>query len=188
MKILFFGDSNTAGYRIDGGSIEPAYPRIAADGLGSGARICVDAIPGRNAIRAQGRLHQDLKKLAPDVLVLMLGSNDCLFDPVRRTKEVADAIDDMLRDAAQMLPGMQILLINPPVIPRNQTFTHDPGASLRSRKLHQALEKLAGENHLTLLDADGIVRSFQSDRVHLDEAAHRALGEVIAREIKKNEE
>lgn len=186
MKILFFGDSNTAGFRTDGGYIEPSYPRIAAGELGAQTKICVDAIPGRNAIRAEGRLHQDLKKLTPDVLVLMLGSNDCLFDPMRRTEDVAEAIDGMLRDAYEMLPGMKILLVNPPVIPRSQSFTQDPSASIRSKKLHLALEKLADADYLTLLDADEIVQSFQSDRVHMDEEAHQALGKAIAREIQQN--
>ena len=107
-KIIFFGDSLTAGYGL---SEDEAYPAIIQNKLLENhldAVVVNSGVSGDTTAAGLGRLDWSLK-VTPDIFVLALGANDGLRGiPPLVTKTNLEKIIDRVRENS---PGVKIVLV-----------------------------------------------------------------------------
>lgn len=180
MRILCFGDSNTYGYdprSYFGGRYGPEDRWVEILGKQSGWETINCGQNGREIPRNSFELAQTerlLSEYAPDVLVLMLGTNDLLQGAsVEVVISRIEAFLEFLRPRCG-----RILLAAPPQMKR--------GAWVPEETLVQASGQLAGqyrtlarENGIAFADAGewGIDLTF--DGVHFSESGHHTFAEGI---------
>lgn len=205
--ILTFGDSNTHGTppvtdrnRFERYTPAIRWPGVMAQALGPDWHLVEEGLPGRSAqfddpvmdgiMNAQPALRQALQSHGPlDVLTLMLGTNDVKTRFNASPETVMGGIA-LLLDLAQRADlqarhgGFRILLIAPaPVETRGVLASTYWGGPEKSRALTPLLRALAASRGVGFLDAGQIVRVSEIDGVHLDEAAHAALGQAVAQAV-----
>lgn len=111
-KILFFGNSLTAGMGLDPNQAFPAVIQEKLDSLGLNYEVINAGLSGETTAAGKNRVNWVLNQDV-DVFVLELGANDGLRGvPVEETKKNLQAIIDTVRsknpDTRIILAGMQI--------------------------------------------------------------------------------
>ncbi len=116
-RVLFFGDSYTAGYGAT--SDDEAFPARTAAAFDWVADVT--AGPGTGFV-AEGGVGRDyLEQLAdldvepPALVVLQGGLNDAFADPDAGTER--DAASEVLAALADRFPGTPVVLFGPPLVP-----------------------------------------------------------------------
>lgn len=192
--VLCYGDSNTWGYLPGTGQRHaPAarWPGVLQAQLGPGYRIleeglnarttCLDdpTRPGRNGLTY---LAPCLASHAPlDLVILMLGTNDCKHRFGLSSYDIAANVA-MLLGVIQPIP---VLLLAPPVLgPFTALADLFVGAEERSAGLARHYRAVAEAARCQFLDAGAFVKVDPTDGVHLDELAHRTLGEHLATAVR----
>ncbi len=176
-KVLFLGDSLTAGYGIDP---EKAYPNLVRDILKKeGIEITVmnASISGSTSASAMSRLKWSLRG-KPDVMLLALGANDGLRGiKLTSTKEnLKEAIKlAKSKGVKVILAGMQI----PPNYGPEYT-----------REFKQMFPDLKKEEGITLLPF--LLKGVAGDRklniddgIHPNEEGHKVIAKTVAPFIKE---
>jgi len=144
--------------------------------------------PGRNG--AEG-LAQVIEMHSPlELVILMLGSNDFQCSHDNNAWLSAQGSERLIRCIRQapIEPGMpvpDILLVAPPRIsaPKGVIAPKFEGAERRCIGLSEALAAVAEAHSTDFFDANRVIASSRVDGIHLDEAAHRTLGEALARVV-----
>lgn len=180
--ILCLGDSMTEG---DYGGY-PAQMRLLAKETGYGVRIVSAARPGNNSREYLAFLrNSDLpRKYNPDIVLLMLGTNDARVDgdrtPVDEFERNMNLIVDRIEGAGdgrrQRLPNLFLATI-PPI------FLIDlPNFSAESRRriggeINPAIRRLAGKRNLHLVDAERLFLENPDllPGIHPDAAGYRRM-------------
>lgn len=203
-NILCFGDSNTYGWRPDGKgqySFSVRWTGKLQALLGDGYKVIEDGLCGRTTVFDDpyepgvlvgiDALPDSLKASQPQLVILMLGTNDCrqYYDPT--PEKIADGIRRMgeiilsFRNADGASP--ELLIVSPAHIGGDARF-HEKSYSLLSaevsRRLGAEYRKTAEKLSCGFIDAAEIV-SVGQDFQHLDEEGHRKLAEKISEFIKK---
>ena len=184
MKILCFGDSNTYGY--DPRSfLDDRYPAdvrwadvLARDtgwtvlNMGQNGR----EIPCRPAESI--RITEVISQEMPDILVVMLGSNDLLCRSGFTAEQTAARMETFLRT----LPPVQILLVAPPPMQRG-TWVCEERLLTESARLAAQYAALARKLGISFADAGqwGVELTF--DGVHFSEAGHHAFAAGLFRTL-----
>jgi lysophospholipase L1-like esterase len=212
--ILCFGDSNTWGYNADA-TLKAGYPvrhpphvrwtGVLAAALGSEFRVVEEGQNGRttvfddplSAAPRNGRtvLPILLESQKPiDLVILMLGTNDLktIFNcPAADTANGIGVLAKMVlsSDAGPRNHAPQLLIVSPAAIgdlsrvPELAARLH--GAAEKSRRfpgLYAAQAKALG---IAFFDAQSVVSPCAEDGIHLDAAAHEALGTALAAEVQR---
>lgn len=159
--ILAFGDSLTAGVGSEEGY---SYPEVLADL--TQLNVISSGVPGEVSEQGAPRLAQELRRVRPDLLILLHGGNDILRNrPLTELKANLDAMIGMAQSR-----GAQVVLI---AVPEKKLFSD--AAPL--------YEELAEQHDLVLMDEllAELLRdpAMKSDAVHLNAAGYRALAEGI---------
>jgi len=170
-KILFFGDSLTAGMGL---SIEEAFPSVVQakiDSLGLPYKVINAGISGETTAGGKNRIEWVLNQKV-DIFVLELGANDGLRGvPLTETKKNLQAIIDIVKkknpDTKIILAGMQI----PPNLGIEYTT-----------EFNNIFSELAAENNLPLIpflleNVAGIPDLNQNDGIHPTAEGHIILAE-----------
>ena len=200
--LLAFGDSNTHGSMPMRDLVGPhgrhawdvRWPGVCA--AASGWRVVEDGLPGRTTVRDDpvwGAMRRGLPALRvalaaqrPDAVAIMLGTND-LKDHFRLTgHDVAESLGRLLREVAASraapdgsAPAM--LLILPPLpVAAGCLAEIFAGCEARGAALRQAAPTVAAREGAGFLDGGSVCSVDPLDGVHLDEAAHGALGRAVA--------
>jgi acyl-CoA thioesterase-1 len=172
-RILFLGNSITAGYGIDPGKAFPALiqERLDEEGL---PFVAVNA--GQSGETTAGGLRRLdwLLRQPVDVLVLELGANDGLRGlPVGGTRANLQAIISRTREAHPdvriVLAGMQL----PPNLGRSYT------RRFRNLFFEVAEEEGAALIPFILEDVAGVSRLNQADGIHPTAAGHRIIADTV---------
>ncbi len=201
-NLMCFGDSNTHGTppitlrgvydRFPPGLRWPARAAaalgwdLAEEGLpGRTAQfpdvVMGDHMDGRIGLRIAMNSHGPLTHMT-----LMLGTNDVKTRFAATPEIVAAGIAGLLDYALSMEmaakhPGLKVLLICPPPVeevgPIRVEFW---GAAAKSRALPPLYRALAASRGVGFLDAGAVIAVSPVDGVHLDAAAHAALGDAVA--------
>ena len=187
MKILCFGDSNTYGY--DPRSfLDDRYPAdvrwtdvLARDtgwtvlNMGQNGR----EIPCRPAEII--RITKAISREMPDILVVMLGSNDLLCHSDFGAEQTAARMETFLRT----LPPVRILLVSPPPMQRG-TWVCEERLLTESARLAAQYAALACKLGIFFADAGqwGVELTF--DGVHFSEAGHHAFANGIRQKLEGN--
>ena len=198
MNILCFGDSNTYGYKPDGtGRFDEntRWTQILQKKLGSGYRIIEEGLCGRTTVfqdeLREGRRGLDLIGVTVemqnplDLMILMLGTNDCKTRYGASAAVIARGLDQVIRKARKSSSRpFDILVVSPIHLGKGiGEPDFDPefneSSEVVSRNLAAEYRKVALQNHAVFLNAADFASPSTTDREHLNEAGHAALAEAI---------
>ena len=206
-RILCFGDSNTYGY-IPGGNGRRYGPDVRWTGLLSAwlkpeCLIIEEGLPGRTTVFEDpilpGRKGSDyfypcLWSHAPlDMLLLMLGTNDCKMRFGASAKNIASGMETLVRMAISTpvwAATPKVLLISPPpMTPKcfDETSGEESGSicSEKSCQLAPLYEKAAERLGCAFLDAGVKVQVSGIDGTHMDEIAHFTMATAVMSRIRQ---
>jgi len=172
-RILFFGDSLTAGYGIDPARAYPALIQARIDAVAISAKVTVGAVSGDTSAGGLRRIDWMLRQPV-DIFVLALGANDGLrgVDPAD-TKQNLQAIIDKVQgkypEATIVIAGMRL----PPSLGQGYT-----------ERFAAMYPKLAEANHVTLVPflLEGVGGSLElnlPDRIHPNPQGHQILAATV---------
>lgn len=198
MNILCFGDSNTYGYKPDGtGRFDEntRWTQILQKKLGSGYRIIEEGLCGRTTVfqdeLREGRRGLDLIGVTVemqnplDLMILMLGTNDCKTRYGASAAVIARGLDQVIRKARKSSSRpFDILVVSPIHLGKGiGEPDFDPefneSSEVVSQNLASEYRKVALQNHAVFLNAADFASPSTTDREHLNEAGHAALAEAI---------
>ena len=198
MNILCFGDSNTYGYKPDrsgrfGENIR--WTQLLKKKLGPGYNIIEEGLCGRTTVfqdeLREGRRGLDLIGVTVemhdpiDLLILMLGTNDCKTRYNASPAVIAKGLEQIIRKARKSASRpFDILVISPIHLGHGVGEPDfDPefntASETVSRGLASEYHKIALQNHTDFLNAADFARPSVTDREHLDPEGHAALAEAI---------
>ena len=216
-RILVFGDSNSWGFvpcsadesttRFD---VSTRWPGVMAARLGPSVELVEEALSGRTtdlddfqidlpSVHLKGAIFNGAKLLPAivashlplDLVIIMLGTNDCKTRFERSAQEIARAtiglarvVEECKGGVATTYPAPKVLLLAPP--PLGTSF-HNPeewvGAYEKSVELGPALKAAAEAISLPFLNAGEIIATEGIDGIHLTAEAQLKLGEAVARQV-----
>jgi lysophospholipase L1-like esterase len=201
---MCFGDSNTWGYSPTSGQRYPADIRwtgVLRTELGGDYHVIEEGLNGRTTVWEDpvegdkvGKRHLPvlLQSHAPlDLVVVMLGTNDLKMRFSAHASDIAAGaglLVGIIRASGAGTAGGSpaVLLIAPPPLARLSAFeAMFQGGAEKSRKLGEYFREIARLRDCHFLDAANLVRSSDLDGIHLEEKDHHALGQAVAREVKK---
>jgi len=209
--ILCYGDSNTWGYDPRKGSRyshKIRWPMVLKEIVNEGSAgddppywVDEEGLNGRTTCR-EDPVEGDkngLRQLIPileshkpiDIVVVMLGTNDlkiryspCAYDIARGVGRVVTAIKDSRMGPDNTSPA--VILVCPPPTVHSPVFKNMFGDCVElSKKLPAYYEQYARETGALFLDAGKVIRSSESDGIHLDPGEHRKLAQAVADMIKR---
>lgn len=173
-RIVFFGDSLTAGYGLD--DVEDAFPGIiqkSLDSLNLSYSVVNSGVSGETTAGGRSRIDWVLNQ-EPNIFVLELGANDGLRGvPLSETKVnlqfIIDAVKKKYPKIKIVLAGMQI----PPNM--GQDYTSE---------FRQIFPDLAKKNDLALIpflleNVGGIPELNQADGIHPTEEGHKIVAKNV---------
>lgn len=192
--ILCFGDSNTFGYIPGGGGRfdrNTRYPGVLAQLLGMAYSIAEDGVCGRTSIFEDsfcaGRcgiadIRGALHATQPDMLVLMLGTNDCKAQFASNAAGIAHGIEQLALAALEDQPVLRVILVSPVLI-RSEARAcgdYDAASFLASRHLATAYADVAATHGWSFWDAARSAVASPIDGEHLTAQGHAALARDLA--------
>jgi len=207
-RILFYGDSLAFGKkpsvpeRLDG-----RFTRVIQNTLGSDFEIIEEGLrartlsgentffPERNGLDQFGPIFGS--HLPIDLLVLMLGTNDCNKTGDKTKQEYHKALNMYLEKMNVWCKQFFIetvslvLIIAPPHI-NGAELVHDKlmfsifgeDAERKSKLLPEIYEKFCKEYNLAYFNADAICTTAKGEGIHLDPENNKILGEALALKIR----
>lgn len=179
-RIVFFGDSLTAGYGLD--DVEDAFPGIIQqhiDSLQLNYKVVNSGISGETTAGGKNRIDWVLNQ-KPDIFILELGANDGLrgvnLSETRKNLQfIINAVKAKYADTKIVLAGMQI----PPNMGQDYTL-----------EFKNIFPDLAQKNNIALIpflleNVGGIPSLNQSDGIHPTKAGHKILANNVWEVINK---
>lgn len=183
--------NNTAGQREAGNAEHKSGEsvRIIEEGLCGRTTIFED--PLRDGRRGTALLPTLLETHdGVDVIVLMLGTNDCKTVFGASAEVIGKGIARLLDQIAAYAPEAKVLLISPIYLGEkvwqegyDQEFSRE--SVIVSRNLQPVYEKIAAERHISFLPAASYVHCCDADQEHLNAAGHKKFAEVVYRKVQE---
>lgn len=198
-QILCFGDSNTWGL-IAGTwnrySWSERWTGILQEKLsGIGIRVAEEGLCGRTTVFEDGKRAGRcgaamfpvlLETHVPDLIIIMLGTNDCKSAYGASAEEIGLGIEVLLDKAEETVPGSRILLISP-VFLGDQVWQFDPefdrDSVMVSRQLKGVYSQIAKKHGTAFLAASDYADPAEADREHMDETGHAALADAVYQKV-----
>ena len=204
--IVCYGDSNTWGYcAATGGRYEDdvRWTRLLQEQLGEGYLVAEEGVCGRTTV-FEGPLGEGLcgfAHLVPalnahsplDLLVVMLGTNDCKQRYSANAQNIADGLARLVRRAKELpvwAGEPKVLIVAPMMIdPRvHQVPGIDQemgeGCVEKSRKLPALLEQIARVTGCEFMDCNPYVQPGEADWMHFDEASQARFALALEAKIR----
>lgn len=201
-RILCFGDSNTWGLvagtkeRYGWGirwtsRLQEALPKDAFQVIEEGlcGRTTVFEDTTRKGRCGAALLPVLLESHHPvDMVILMLGTNDCKTIYKADANRICDGIRVLLKEIRQASQECKILLISPILLGEEVWKAEfDPEFSRESiavsKALPSAFKRLAGEWEIDYLAASDFAEPSLVDREHLDARGHERLAEAVTAKV-----
>lgn len=196
--ILCYGDSNTYGQRSDDvfkgrWPVGVRWPGRLQEMLGEGYYVIEEGFSGRttdlNGVEGGGSdrlyLAPCLQSHDPDVVILMLGTNDCKAVFHRDPRDIASAVNDLIDDIT-LHSKATIILVSPIVIndQANQFDAlygndYDLESVQKAAALVELFRGVAERRGLAFLDG-ATVASPGEDGVHFSKESHEAFAKSLA--------
>ena len=178
-KILCYGDSNTYGYdpRSYFGGRYPDTVRWTALLKRMGWVVFNRGENGRSIPQHMWEYDTVVHALSqsqPDILTIMLGSNDLLQDPDISAEECAKRMSSFLSALLKQSPVCQILLIAPPPM-ISGTWVNDNRLLRTSQQLAIHYKMVAEKCEIHFADAGAWNIDLTFDGVHFSDAGHRTF-------------
>ena len=200
-QVLCFGDSNTWGLIPGGGryrwgerwtsilqeKMEPLDVRVIEEGLCGRTTVFHDELrSGKCGATALPMLLESHWPL--DVIVLMLGTNDCKTYFNASAEIIGKGIEKLLSIIGQYSGTSKVLIVSPIHLgDRVYEEEFDPEFNEHSvevsKKLKKVYEKTARMHGAEFLAASDYVEPSKVDMEHLDKESHAILAEVIYQKL-----
>jgi lysophospholipase L1-like esterase len=200
--LMCFGDSNTWGTRpmadaTDVRRLPPAqrWPGVLQAGLGPDWQLIEEGLPGRTLNRddpVEGADRNGLRLLRAlleshrplDRLIVMLGTNDCkarfAATPAQITAGLHAVIDAVTASALPDMPAPRLLLVAPPPLrERGWLAPMFSGGEVLAETMAPCFAAVAAQRGVESFDAGRVAAVDVMDGIHLDSAAHLALGTAL---------
>ena len=207
-RVLCFGDSLTWGYDPDNRVRFPEdsrWPMVMQSILGDEYTVIEEGQNGRTIATdapAEGEKN-GLKYIGPcleshtplDVVIIMLGSNDCKRKYAYSSMDIAGEMQIMLEKVLaynhfRCNNGFKVILVSPPYIADSikqswlgDSFGYENAAKL-THELSDWYSQLANMYNCTFFDASKHVVASDSDGCHMDAENQKKLGELLAEQGK----
>lgn len=204
IRILCYGDSNTFGYIPGRGgryNCHTRWPGRLQELLGSEYQVMEEGLcgrttafedvtePGRNGL---DRIRDAVERSLPlDVLVIMLGSNDCKAQFGASAQEIAGGLEQVAAQArGGEASGFRVLLVAPAAMTDRVMHSgfgseFDQRSIKVSKELAEAYEALAGKCGCDFLDGSKVTQVSEIDGLHLDAEGHGRLAEAVVKYLQK---
>lgn len=202
-QILCFGDSNTYGLiptendRYSWGvrwtsildeNIREYNYRVVEEGLCGRTTIFDDPLrEGRNGSKLISVL---LETHRPDIVVIMLGTNDCkvLYDANARV--IGKGVERILDYIYNMNGDIKVLIVSPirlgdKVWEDGFDPEFDEKSVETSKQLEEVYKEVAKKRNTYFLAASDYANPSIEDREHMDEAGHKAFAAAVTKKIKE---
>lgn len=198
IRVLCYGDSNTFGYIPGRGgryNRHTRWPGRLQELLGSEYQVIEEGPcgrttafedmtePGRNGL---DRVREAVERSLPlDVLVIMLGSNDCKAQFGASAAEIAGGLEQVAAQArGGEASGFRVLLVAPAAMTDRVMHSgfgseFDQRSIKVSKELAEAYEALAGKCGCDFLDGSKVTQVSEIDGLHLDAEGHGRLAEAV---------
>ena len=206
--IVCFGDSNTHGYCADPNDSADRTDRFNEDerwtwllqkALGEEYLVLEEGLSGRTTVFSDP-LHECMSGLdviystlmshePVDLLIIMLGTNDCKTRYRASASVIAKGLDQVIRKARQNASRHFDLLVISPIHlgvgvgDADFDPEFDAASVAVSRNLANEYRKIALQNHAAFLNASDFAAPSVTDREHMDEKGHAALADAIYNKI-----
>ena len=183
-SIYCLGDSNTYGYdprSFFGEAYDAPWPEQLGKLLSCG--ITNDGVCGRtirDVLSSYDLLKRNLQSKRPELLILMLGSNDILMEEDLLPAQLAERMESLLSRLEEDFESLPIYLLSPPDIRIPGDFRQ------RVRDTALCLMALAAQRKIDFLDLSACTLPLSYDGVHLTEEGHGVLARILSIEISKN--
>lgn len=172
-RILFLGDSLTAGYGIDPEDAYPALIQEKIDAAGLSYEVVASGLSGETSAGGLRRANWVLQKPV-DILVVALGSNDGLRGiDLADTRKNLQGIVDLAR---RKYPEMEIVIVGMQMPPNlGESYTTE---------FRTLFPQLAAENDLKLIPflLEGVAGKPElniADGIHPNEAGQKIVAETV---------
>ncbi len=188
-KILCYGDSNTYGYdpRSYLGERYPKDVRWTGILEAAGWEVVNQGENGRSIPRLDWEMEavtRAIQTAEPDLLLVMLGSNDLLQRPGLPAEVCGQKMERFLSALLAEAPaGLRILLIAPPSMEPG-AWVPDPALIRESKRLAECYEALANRLGIAFADAGKWNVELTFDGVHFSEVGHRAFAAGLSEVLK----
>ena len=204
IRILCYGDSNTFGYIPGRGgryNCHTRWPGRLQELLGSEYQVMEEGLcgrttafedvtePGRNGL---DRIRDAVERSLPlDVLVIMLGSNDCKAQFGASAQEIAGGLEQVAAQArGGEASGFRVLLVAPAAMTDRVMHSgfgseFDQRSIKVSKELAEAYEALARKCGCDFLDGSKVTQVSEIDGLHLDAEGHGRLAEAVVKFLQK---
>lgn len=178
-KILCYGDSNTYGYdpRSYLGGQYPDTVRWTALLEQQGWKVFNAGENGRSIPRCEWEVEtalQAIRQLKPDIVTIMLGSNDLLQSPDLSAEDCALRMEHFLKKLLEYDFSCEYLLIAPPQMALG-AWVGDKRIVGASRALSECYKAAAHRLGIHFADAGTWDVSLAFDGVHFSEGGHSAF-------------
>ncbi len=201
-QILVFGDSNSVGVcpvPIGGKQVLHSegdrWPNVMLAALGDGYSLQNASFSGRstgaspqarpwrrNGAEIMPRVLE--QAVAPDLVILMLGTNDLMAHMKMDAGAIAKAVGDLVDMVHGASKDVEILVLSPvPVIARGVFEDRLAGAEARQVQLPFCLRQMTIEKGVSFLDLAPYAVVSAVDGLHLEADAHHAIGPVVAAQV-----
>lgn len=201
-NILCFGDSNTYGYKPDGSgryNCDIRWTGRLQKILGEEFNIIEEGLCGRTTVFQDelrpGRRGIDIISVAIeshnplDVIIIMLGTNDCKTRYGASAHIIAQGIEKIVRKAQDYVSkDTKILVVSPIVLGRgvgeegyDQEF--DKHSEEVSRGLAREYEKVAIQQNVFYMNAAEVAVPSVIDREHMDAESHKRFADAMSRKV-----
>ena len=204
-QVLCFGDSNTWGYdgesreRLPWGvrwtsllqeKLNKEEYRVIEEGLCGRTTVFED--PLRDGRKGTALLPTLLETHdGVDVIVLMLGTNDCKTVFGASAEVIGKGIARLLDQIAAYAPEAKVLLISPIYLGEkvwqegyDQEFSRD--SVLVSRDLEKVYQRIADEKHVEFMRAASYVSCCAADQEHMNAAGHQVFAKAVYEKLEKS--
>ncbi|MFR2746783.1 MAG: GDSL-type esterase/lipase family protein [Roseburia hominis] len=203
-QILCFGDSNTYGL-IPGTKDRYDWDTRWSGRIGQrlwedGCRIVEEGLCGRTTVfddplrdgrRGTELLSVILETHKPvDVVVLMLGTNDCKTMYDTSAEVIGRGVERLLDQIRSSTPDSKILLMSPIALGEGVGEAgYDPefdeSSVAVSKRLPEVYRRIAHERGISFLAASAYAKPSEEDREHMNEEGHAALAEAVYAKLKE---
>ena len=207
MHILCYGDSNTWGCSAATGTRygdDTRWTRQLAARLGEAYLVIEEGLGGRTTV-FEDPLNEGLSGIAPltpillshvplDLLVVMLGTNDCKVRFSATPRNIADGLRRLVRKAAQLdaWRGKPIILIVAPIIMDERLYQNEevsqsmgPLCVEKSRTLPALMKGIALEMGCAFMDCNPYVKAGHPDYMHFDPQSNTPFAEALAEKVRE---
>jgi lysophospholipase L1-like esterase len=206
-RILCYGDSNTWGYNAVTGQRfddDERWTQLLAQELGSGFMVIEEGLSGRTTVFDDPVTEglSGIAHLAPilgshsalDLLVVMLGTNDCKQRFAATSQNIADGLRRLVKkaQACDVWRVSPLVLIVAPIIIDRKVYTvprinqsMGEGCAEKSERLPELLKTTAIECGCHYLDANEVVSVNTIDYMHFDVQSNQKFSLLLSEKIRQ---